>query len=48
MIKATMYRELKVLGASEIVVCRVAGNTRSYWRNADRLLKMVLTITCFD
>ena len=44
----TMYRELKVLGASETVACRVAGNARSYWRNADRLLKTVLTIAYFD
>ena len=44
----TMYRELKALGASDIVACRVVGNARSYWRNADRLLKTVLTITYFD
>ncbi|MBU3697234.1 MAG: group II intron reverse transcriptase/maturase, partial [Dechloromonas sp.] len=44
----TMYRELKVLGASETVARRVAGNARSYWRNADRLLKTVLTIAYFD
>jgi len=44
----TMYRELKALGASELVARRVAGNARSYWRNADRLLKTVLTIAYFD
>ena len=44
----TMYRELKALGAPEIVARRVAGNARSYWRNADRLLKTVLTIAYFD
>ena len=44
----TMYRELKALGASEVVARRVAGNARSYWRNADRLLKTVLTIAYFD
>ncbi|WP_301275807.1 group II intron maturase-specific domain-containing protein [Dechloromonas sp.] len=44
----TMYRELKVLGASEAVARQVAGNARSYWRNADRLLKTVLTIAYFD
>ena len=44
----TMYRELKALGAPEVVACRVAGNARSYWRNADRLLKTVLTIAYFD
>jgi len=43
-----MYRELKALGASEIVARRVAGNACSYWRNADRLLKTVLTIAYFD
>ena len=44
----TMYRELKALGAREIVARRVAGNARSYWRNADRLVKTVLTIAYFD
>jgi len=44
----TMYRELKALGASEIVARRVAGNAHSYWRNADRLVKTVLTIAYFD
>jgi hypothetical protein len=44
----TMYRELKALGASEIVARRVAGNACGYWRNADRLLKTVLTIAYFD
>jgi hypothetical protein len=44
----TMYRELKALGVPEVVACRVAGNARSYWRNADRLLKTVLTIAYFD
>ena len=44
----TMYRELKALGASEVVARRVAGNARRYWRNADRLLKTVLTIAYFD
>ena len=44
----TMYRELKALGAREIVARRVAGNAGSYWRNADRLVKTVLTIAYFD
>lgn len=44
----TMYRELKALGAPETVARRVAGNACSYWRNADRLLKTVLTIAYFD
>lgn len=45
---STMYRELKALGASETVACRVAGNSRCWWRNSDRLLKTVLTIAYFD
>lgn len=44
----TMYRELKALGATDMVARRVAGNARSYWRNADGLLKTVLTIAYFD
>jgi len=44
----TMYRELKALGAQEVVARRVDGNVRSYWRNAVRLLKTVLTNTYFD
>jgi RNA-directed DNA polymerase len=44
----TMYRELKALGAGETVARRVAGNSRRWWRNSDRLLKTVLTIAYFD
>jgi len=44
----TMYRALKALGAAEMVARRVAGNAGSYWCNADRLLKTVLTIAYFD
>ena len=44
----TMYRELKALGAAETVARRVAGNSRCWWRNSDRLLKTVLTIGYFD
>jgi RNA-directed DNA polymerase len=44
----TMYRELKALGAGEVVARRVAGNSRRWWRNSDRLLKTVLTIAHFD
>ena len=44
----TIYRELKVLGASEEVARQVAGNCRRWWRNSDRLLKTVLTIAYFD
>ena len=45
---ATMYRELKALGAGETVARRVAGNNRRWWRNSDRLLKTVLTVAHFD
>jgi hypothetical protein len=44
----TMYRELKAFGASETVARRVAGNSRSWWRNAYRLINSVLTIAYFD
>ena len=43
----TIYRELKALGAKENVARQVAGNSRRWWRNSDRLLKTVLTIACF-
>ena len=44
----TMYRELKALGASEAVARKVAGNSRSWWRNSAKLLNTVLTIAFFD
>uniref|UniRef100_UPI0035B5B6B1 group II intron maturase-specific domain-containing protein n=1 Tax=Massilia scottii TaxID=3057166 RepID=UPI0035B5B6B1 len=44
----TMYRELTQLGAAPSVVRQVAANSRRWWRNADRLLKTVLTIGYFD
>ena len=44
----TMYRELTQLGAAPLVVRKVAANSRRWWRNADRLLKTVLTIAYFD
>ena len=44
----TIYRELKVLGASEDVAKQVAVNSRRWWRNSDRLLKTTLTIAYFD
>lgn len=44
----TIYRKLKTLGASEDVAKQVAGNSRRWWRNSDRLLKTVLTIAYFD
>ena len=44
----TMYRELLKLGATPSVAQQVAGNSGSWWRNSDRLLKTVLTIAYFD
>jgi len=44
----TIYRELKALGAAESVAKQVAGNSRRWWRNSDRLFKTVLTIGYFD
>ena len=44
----TTYRELKALGASESVARQVAGNSRRWWRNSDRMLKTVMTIAYFD
>ena len=44
----TMYRELLKLGAAPSVAKQVAGNSRRWWRNSDRLLKTVMTIGYFD
>lgn len=43
-----IYRELKVLGASEAVARRVAANAKRYWRNSGRLLNSVMTLAYFD
>ena len=45
---STIYRELRRLGASVAVAQRVAGNSRSWWRNSDGDIKRVLTIAYFD
>jgi RNA-directed DNA polymerase len=45
---ATIYRELKALGAGDAAAKRVAGNSRCWWRNSDGLIKTVLTIAYFD
>jgi RNA-directed DNA polymerase len=44
----TIYRELKVLGASQGVANQVAGNCHRWWRNSDGVIKRVLTIAYFD
>ncbi len=45
---STMFRELKALGATRGAARQVAGNSRRWWHNSDRLLKTVLTIAYFD
>lgn len=45
---ATMFRELRALGASVTVAHRVAANSRRWWRNSGKLLNSVLTIAWFD
>jgi hypothetical protein len=45
---STMFRELKALGATRGAARQVAGNSRRWWHNSDRLLKSVLTIAYFD
>lgn len=44
----TIFRELRALGASEIVAQRVAANNRHWWRNSRMLLNSVLTLDWFD
>ena len=44
----TMFRELKALGASDLVARRIAANSRCWWRNSAKLLNSVLTISYFD
>ncbi len=44
----TMYRALKALAASDTVARQVAANSKCWWRNADRLVKTVLTLAYFD
>jgi hypothetical protein len=45
---ATMYRELKGLGAGETAARGAVVSNSGWWRNSDRLLKTVLTIAYFD
>ncbi len=44
----TMYRELRKLGASPDHAQRIAGNSRSWWKNGAKALNRVLTIGYFD
>ncbi len=45
---STMYRELRRLGAPEVVARRIAENARSWWRNSRGDLNRVLTLAWFD
>ena len=44
----TIYRELRALGAREESARRVAGNSRSLWRNSRMEMNRVLDIAWFD
>jgi RNA-directed DNA polymerase len=44
----TIYRELKALGATEVVARRVAGSSRHWWRNSSLLLNTALPLSHFD
>lgn len=44
----TIYRELKLRGATHDVAKQVAVNGRRWWRNSAKLLNSVLTIAWFD
>jgi RNA-directed DNA polymerase len=44
----TIYRELKVLGATEDAARQVAGNCHRWWRNSRGAINSVLTIAYFD
>ena len=44
----TMFRQLRALGASVSVAKRIAGNSRSIWRNSAKLLNSVLNLEWFD
>ena len=44
----TIYRELRALGAGEESVRKIAGNSRSWWRNSRMEMNRVLDIAWFD
>jgi len=45
---ATMYQELRALGASPVQAARIAGNARRWWHNSRYELNRVLPIRYFD
>jgi group II intron reverse transcriptase/maturase len=44
----TIYRELRALGAGEESVRKIAGNSRSWWRNSRMEMNRVFDIAWFD
>lgn len=44
----TMYRELRMLGASPVLAARIASNARRWTRNSRLSLNNVLPIAYFD
>jgi RNA-directed DNA polymerase len=44
----TIYRELRALGAREVVAARVAANGRRWWRNSRLSPNGILTVAYFD
>ena len=44
----TMYRELRLLGASPVLAARIAANARRWWHNSRMGLNNVLPIAYFD
>jgi group II intron reverse transcriptase/maturase len=44
----TMYRELRLLGASPVLAARIAANARRWWHNSRLGLNNVLPIAYFD
>ena len=44
----TAYREALVMGASPSTAARIAGNLRSYWRNARMLANTIMPNRFFD
>jgi len=45
---ATIYRELKALGATDSAARQVAGNCQRWWRNSRGAINSVLTIAYYD
>ena len=44
----TVYRELRVLGASDIMAKQIAAHTSSWWHNSTGFINRVLNIAYFD